>query len=84
MQFKFNWSESHVRSILKAISWRIWATLTTMIIGYFVTHNLSFAMTIGIFEVLSKIILFYLHERIWASGLKFGYKITRKDDLAIE
>jgi uncharacterized membrane protein len=64
-------SEAHTRSFLKAISWRVLATLTTMIISFFVTGNLVYAVSIGSIEVVVKIILFYFHERLWALTL-FG------------
>jgi len=65
--------ESHTRSIIKAFSWRIFATLTTMVISFLITHEISFAIYIGLFEFVSKIILFYFHERIWAV-ISFGMK----------
>lgn len=58
-------SESHVRSLVKAISWRIWGTIISIIVSYFLTHELDIALAIGAIEFLSKIILFYTHERIW-------------------
>lgn len=63
--------DSHTRSLIKAISWRIFATLTTMIISYMITHELSFAIYIGLFEFISKIIFFYAHERLW-NIIRFG------------
>ena len=48
------------------MSWRATATLTTVIISYFITGNTEFAMKIGFIEVFSKILLQYIHERIWA------------------
>ena len=57
--------ESRLRSILKAISWRIVATLTTGTIAYFVTGNIEIAVTIGGTEVVLKIFLYYFHERAW-------------------
>jgi len=73
---KSNWKEAHYRSLLKAVSWRVWATMTTMIISYFVTGSLKYAFAIGLIEVFSKIILFYLHERIWSSLFRVGIKIS--------
>jgi len=72
--------ESHVRSILKAVSWRVFGTLITMAFTFFITHRVSFALYIGMFEFVSKIILFYLHERIW-SLVRFG---TRLKNLATQ
>ena len=37
-------TETHSRSWLKAFSWRVFATLTTIIISYFVTHQLKYAL----------------------------------------
>lgn len=57
--------QTHLRSLTKAFSWRIFATLITIAISYIVTHKIDFAIYIGAFEFASKIIFFYLHERIW-------------------
>lgn len=66
-------AEKKRRSVVKAISWRITASVTTMIISYFITGNLDVALKIGLIETLMKIYLFYLHERLW-SNIKFGLK----------
>lgn len=57
--------ESHLRSLIKAVSWRIFGTFVTMIISYLITHKMSFAIYIGLVEFISKIACFYFHERIW-------------------
>ena len=57
--------ESHTRSILKGISWRIIATLTTISIAYLITGKLDFALEIGGIEVVAKIVFYYFHERLW-------------------
>ena len=57
--------EKHWRSLAKTISWRITATLTTLVISYLVTGSLALAGIIGGFEFFSKIFLYYMHERIW-------------------
>lgn len=59
-------AESHIRSFTKAFSWRVLATLTTMIISYFVTGSIAVALSIGSIEVVAKIFLYYFHERLWA------------------
>lgn len=63
---------------MKGLSWRLWATLTTIVISYFVTGKLTYALAIGSIEVFSKIFLFYIHERIWHSFLRFGIKAIPK------
>lgn len=57
--------DSHLRSIVKGISWRIVGTLDTITIAYLVTGHITKALTIGATEVVTKILLFYLHERVW-------------------
>ncbi len=57
--------ESNNRSILKTISWRFWATITTAALVLAFTGHLKIALVIGGIEVILKIVLYYLHERIW-------------------
>lgn len=57
-------------SLLKTISWRIIGTLDTMFISYLLTGELSVAMSIGGIEVVTKMILYYFHERAWVKILK--------------
>ncbi len=59
-------SDSHVRSLSKAFSWRIVATLTTSAIAYFVTGQIDTAVAIGSIEFVLKFLIYYLHERAWA------------------
>ncbi len=58
--------DKHKRSIVKALSWRMWATIATIIIVFFFTGELTLAVEIGAVEVVSKLMLYYLHERIWS------------------
>lgn len=58
-------SDEHRRSIAKGISWRIVGTIDTMIIAFFVTGEYSKALSIGGTEVVTKVFLYYVHERIW-------------------
>lgn len=52
-------------SIAKSVSWRAVGTVDTMVISYFITGEIKMAISIGSFEVFSKMILYYFHERIW-------------------
>lgn len=63
-------TESHLRSVLKGISWRIVGTIDTTIISFFLTGELKMAVKIGLTEVLTKVVLYYLHERAWLYFLK--------------
>lgn len=60
-----NLKESHQRSLIKGISWRFFGTLDTIIISLFVTGDLSKAFAIGFTELVTKVILYYFHERLW-------------------
>ena len=57
--------DSHLRSILKAISWRIIAIIVLTTIVWIVTGDPTISITIGVIDVTIKIVLYYLHERIW-------------------
>ena len=57
--------ESHLRSILKGVTWRILATLTTMIIAYYITGEIDSALKIGTAEFVLKLFVYYAHERAW-------------------
>ena len=59
------YKESHLRSLLKATSWRILATLTTTLIAYFITGEIETALTIGSIEFVLKFLIYYAHERLW-------------------
>ncbi len=58
--------ESRLRSVLKALSWRVLATLTTIAIAYFIVGDVNTALKIGAIEVVAKMLIYYLHERAWA------------------
>lgn len=58
-------TESHFRSIIKGISWRIVGTVDTMIISFFLTGHWAMAIKIGFTEVITKVALYYVHERVW-------------------
>ncbi len=64
-----NWfwgSEGHHRSIAKAISWRATGSVDTFIISYILTGHLKIAGSIAATEIMTKVALYYFHERIWA------------------
>ncbi len=63
--------EKTSRSIVKTISWRITGTIDTMVISFFITGNLTMALSIGTVEVFTKMVLYFGHERIW-NKIKFG------------
>lgn len=64
-------SEKPLRSIAKAISWRIVGTLDTILISFFLTGQIETALAIGSIELITKMVLYYGHERIW-TRIKLG------------
>ena len=68
--------ESSLRSILKTISWRLFATLTTAAIVYAFTSKLAIALAIGGIEMVLKLVLYYLHERVW-NNIHFGKNVIK-------
>ena len=60
------------RHLAKTITWRIIASLDTFFIAWFITGKFDWASTIAGIEVLTKMFLYYFHERAWYKFSKFG------------
>lgn len=58
-------ADSHARSVAKAISWRATGTVDTFLISWLITGTAALAGGIAATEVVTKVVLFYLHERAW-------------------
>ena len=72
------YQETGLRSLLKTISWRLLATLITATVVFVITGRLDYAAVVGGIDILVKLILYYLHERVW-NNVRFGKKeITPK------
>lgn len=61
------------RHIAKTITWRIVGTIDTMILGWIISGNPMTGVKIGGFEVVTKMILYFFHERAWYR-LNYGLK----------
>jgi uncharacterized membrane protein len=66
------------RSVAKAISWRATGTLDTILISFLITGKIRMALSIGFVELFTKIILYYVHERVW-NRISFGRKKPDRD-----
>ena len=53
------------RTIVKTLTWRVTASLTTFIIAWILTGDLLIGVSIGSIEAITKFFLYYFHERIW-------------------
>jgi uncharacterized membrane protein len=58
-------SSDKLRHLLKTITWRIVGTLDTILLGYIITGNMSTGLKIGGVELITKMVLYYIHERVW-------------------
>jgi uncharacterized membrane protein len=58
-------SQTKKISFFKAVSWRTVGTIDTMLLGWFYSGNPLTGLKIGMVEVMTKIILYYFHERVW-------------------
>ena len=63
---------SYKRHLAKTISWRIIGTLDTIILSGIITGSLTLGLAIGGVEIVTKMILYFLHERAWYKFSKFG------------
>ena len=63
---------SYKRHILKTISWRIIGTIDTIVLSGIITGSGVLGLTIGGVEVITKMVLYFLHERAWYKFTKFG------------
>ncbi len=61
------------RSIAKAITWRITASLDTFVIAWIITGSIELGGFIAGVEAVTKIFIYYAHERIW-NRIKWGRK----------
>ncbi len=74
--------ESHKRSILKAVTWRVLATLVTILVVYFVTKKVALALGVGFVDAAIKMFVYYAHERVW-DRTRFGRRKGIKEDYTI-
>ncbi|MBA6154131.1 DUF2061 domain-containing protein [Gelidibacter maritimus] len=63
--------ENIKRTLVKTISWRVLGTLATVAISYVITGTLALAFSIGGIELVSKMALYFFHERAW-NTIKWG------------
>lgn len=56
---------SYKRHFFKTITWRLIATLDTVLIAFFLTGNFTQGLKIGFAEIFTKMIIYFIHERLW-------------------
>ena len=65
--------ETHARSVVKTVIWRFIASLTTVVLVFIFTGDLTITVGIGIIDIIAKMIFYYLHERAW-NMVKWGIR----------
>lgn len=65
---------SYKRHLAKTISWRAIGTLDTIVLSGIITGSWELGLAIGGVEVFTKMILYFLHERVWYKWIKYGVK----------
>ncbi|MDO5977865.1 DUF2061 domain-containing protein [Flavivirga spongiicola] len=74
--FRFKIKNSTKRHLLKTITWRVIGTLDTFLLSWLISGSPFIGLQIGLAEVISKMLLYYLHERAW---YKINYGIEKRD-----
>ena len=58
-------SDTPIRSLAKAVSWRVTGTIDTFLISWLIIGQVLIASGIALTEILTKVFLFWVHERVW-------------------
>jgi sulfate adenylyltransferase large subunit len=61
-----SWTETHARSLAKAVSWRATGSIDTFLVAFVITSSPKIAGSVAVTEIVTKILIYYLHERMWA------------------
>ena len=67
-------SDTPIRSLAKAVSWRVTGTIDTFLISWLITGHVLLATGIAFTEIMTKIFLFWMHERVW-NRVKWGKRL---------
>ena len=63
--------ETHARTILKSLTWRVGGLLLTVASAWLITRKVEVAASIGAVDTAVKVVAFYFHERLWLK-VRFG------------
>ena len=66
------------RHILKTLTWRVIGTIDTIVLSWFITGSLTLGFSIGGVEGITKMVLYYLHERAWYKFSDYG--VNKKEE----
>ena len=66
--------EKHRRTMLKAASYRVFATLTVFAVSFIYTGSFASAASIGLTAAVAKTFLYYIWERLW-NNISWGLEM---------
>lgn len=81
--YRINISGANQRHLLKTVSWRLVGTLDTFLLAWIITGNAVTGAKIGLVEVVTKMVLYFLHEKMWYR-LDYGIEDRRRPKRPIE
>ena len=64
-------NDSHLRSVVKTVTWRVTGSFATFLIAWIIGGNLAVAGTIAVIQIMANTVLYYVHERVW-NVVKWG------------
>ena len=73
--------QSRIRHLAKTFTWRLVGTVDTILLGWLVSGDATVGLTIGGLEMVTKMILYYLHERAWFRYGRLGREDSTEDAL---
>ena len=59
--------DTHKRSLVKSLAWRLVATTNGVLVAYLITGNFYSGFKIGVVGNITGMILYYIHERVWTN-----------------
>ena len=74
--FKSDMADSNKKHIIKTFSWRFFGTIDTVVFSWLITGNPLIGLKIGLFETVSKMLLYFGHEKLW---YKINYGLDKRN-----
>lgn len=78
--FKIDVKKSQKRHLFKTVTWRVIGTIDTILLAWLVSGDISTGLSIGLAELITKMTLYYFHERLW---YKIDYGIEKRRRLKL-
>lgn len=84
-RINLNSETTNWRHVAKTVSWRIIGTIDTMILAWLISGDPLVGLKVGLVEVITKMLLYYLHEKVWyRSNYGLDHRNSRSRSIANE